>query len=529
MAYRELFMVDIKEMLRRRAAGQSARRVARETGFDRKTVGRYFEAAATLPLPRDREPTDEEIHEIAKRVQSRPVPEASEEWKQIAAHRARIEAWLSQKRPLKLTKIHTLLERDYGVTASYDTLRRFAQEELAWRKKTPTVRVADTEPGEVAQIDFGRMGRLFDPATQRVRMLWALVVTLAYSRYQFVWPSFEQTTAAVCAGLDAAWRFFGAMTRVILPDNMKAIVLRADEVAPVIVPSFLDYAQTRGLLIDAARVRSPKDKARVENQVPYVRESWFDGEVFADLADARASAERWCRDIAGARVHGTTREVPSDVFEAREKSAMRPAPTAPFDVPHWTDAKVHPDHHVQVLRSLYSVPTRYVGSTVRVRADSVSVRIYAGTELVKVHARVAPGKRSTDPKDYPVGKDVAAVRDVASLVASAKRCGVHVGIYAERLLAVPLPWTRMRLVYALLRLCRRFGDGRVEAICQSALAFDVVDVQRVARMLETAKTPGSPSTSDRTVVPLPTPRFARSTEHFATRAPADAATKEETR
>jgi hypothetical protein len=116
---------------------------------------------------------------------------------------------------------------------------------------------------------------------------------------------------------------------------------------------------------------------------------------------------------------------------------------------------------------------------------------------------------------------------VASLITSAKKCGVHVGIYAERLLDVPLPWTRMRLVYALLRLCNKFGSGRVEAICQSALAFDVVDVQRVTRMLETAKTPASPLADERKVVALPTPRFARSTEHFATRTLAAAATKDE--
>ncbi|WP_434043893.1 MULTISPECIES: hypothetical protein [Sorangium] len=157
----------------------------------------------------------------------------------------------------------------------------------------------------------------------------------------------------------------------------------------------------------------------------------------------------------------------------------------------------------------------------------MSVRIYAGTQLVKVHARIAPGKRSTDPSDYPVGKDVAAERDVVSLIASAKKCGVHVGICAERLLDVPLPWTRMRLVYALLRLCSKFGNGRVEAICQSALAFDVVDVQRVARMLVTAKAPASPPSDERKVVALPTPRFASSTEHFATRTLAAAVTKED--
>jgi hypothetical protein len=156
------------------------------------------------------------------------------------------------------------------------------------------------------------------------------------------------------------------------------------------------------------------------------------------------------------------------------------------------------------------------------------VKIYIGTELVKMHSRVAPGKRSTDPHDYPVGKEIAATRDIASLLASAKKCGAHVGIYAERLVAVPLPWTRMRLVYALLRLCKKFGNGRVEAICQSALAFDVIDVRRVTRMLEGAQKPVSPTTPDRTVVQLSAPRFARTPDYFATRTPS-ANAKEETR
>lgn len=520
MPYRELIMIDIKEMLRRRAAGQSVRQVARETGFDRKTVARYFSAATSLSLSLEQELTEEKILIVAERVQARPVADPSEEWKQIEGHRAQVAGWLGLKRPLKLRKIHTLLQRDHGVAASYATLRRFAIEELGWRKKPTTVRLAETEPGEIAQVDFGLMGTLADPTTGRTRRLWVLIVTLVYSRYQFVWPSFDQTTEAVCAGLDMAWWFFGAIARVLLPDNMTAMVQRADELGPTLVPAFLDYVQARELFVDAARVRSPKDKARVENQVAYVRESWFDGETFTSLDDARTSAEHWCRDVAGARVHGTTCEVPREVFEAREKPAMRPPPAGRFDVPHWADAKVHPDHHVQVLKSLYSVPTRYVGSTVRVRADRTTVKIYAGSELVKMYGRVAPGKRVTDPHDYPVGKDVAATRDLTSLVASAKKCGAHVGIYAERLLAVPLPWTRMRLVYALLRLCKKFGDGRVEALCQSALAFDVVDVRRIERMLVEARPPTLPQSRERTVVPLPAPRFARTTEHFVTRSTA---------
>jgi hypothetical protein len=252
--------------------------------------------------------------------------------------------------------------------------------------------------------------------------------------------------------------------------------------------------------------------------VAYVRESWCDGETFTDLADAQRSAEHWSREIAGLRVHGTTRKVPREVFEEVEKASMLAAPTELFDVPLWAEhAKVHPDHHVQIARALYSVPTLYLHKEVRVRADKTTVKIYFRTDLIKLHPRKPPGGRSTDTNDYPVGKATYALRSVDGLVAKAKDKGMHVGIYAERLLGGPLPWTRMRQGYALLRLCEKYGDGRVEAVCQSALAFDVVDVVRITRMLKRATKPASPVQGDRKVVQLVLPRFARPEQHFQTR------------
>ena len=102
------------------------------------------------------------------------------------------------------------------------------------------------------------------------------------------------------------------------------------------------------------------------------------------------------------------------------------------------------------------------------RADKTTVKIYFGTDLIKLHPRKPAGGRSTDTNDYPVGKAAYALRSVDGLVAKAKDKGMHVGIYAERLLGGPLPWTRMRQGYALLRLCEKYGDGRVEAVCQSS-------------------------------------------------------------
>ena len=453
-------------------------------------------------------------------MQSRPVVAPSDERAEVTQHRERIERWLAgdaDTRPLRLTKVHTLLVRDHGLRASYDTLWRYAHEHLSWRDKPSTVRVDDPPPGQEAQVDFGKMGWLLDVETGRRRALWALIVTLGFSRYQFVWPTFRQTTEAVCEGLDRAWMFFGAVIATVVPDNTRAMILDPDALSPTLVPAFLDYVQARGLFVDPARVRSPKDKPRVENQVPFVRESWFDGETFTDVDHARRSAEAWCRDIAGTRVHGTTRKVPREVFEALEMPTMKPAPTDLYDVPVWVDAaKVHPDHHIQVLQALYSVPHRYLRKRVRVRADRRLVKIYFGTEMIKMHERQPPGGRSTDPADYPPHKSVYALRDVDTLRTKAATKGAKIGEYAARLLGGALPWNKMRQVYALLALCDKYGDGRVEAICQSALAFDLVDVHRLSKMLKSAAKPPSPERAGK-VVQLDLPRFGRPAAHFETR------------
>jgi transposase len=518
MSYRELTMIDVKELLRRWAAGQSNRMIARDASTDRGTVARYVAVAEQIGLTRDREPTDDEVHEVAQRVQARPLPDASAEWLAVAAHKERVQEWLGKKRPLRLSKVHTLLVREHGLEASYDTLRRYAMQELGWRKKASTIRIDDPPAGQEAQVDFGKMGAMLDPVAGRVRTLWALVVTLSFSRYQFVWPTFAQTTEAVCEGLDRAWWFFAAMSRTIIPDNTKAIVKDPDALSPALVTAFVDYVQARGIFVDPARIRRPKDKPRVENQVPYVRESWFDGETFADLDDARGSARHWSGEIAGVRVHGTTRQVPREVFESVEKATMLAPPAELFDVPLWVEkAKVHPDHHIQVARALYSVPTLYLHKHVRARADKTTVKIYFGTELIKVHPRKGPGGRSTDTSDYPADKAAYALRSVDALLAKANEKGAHVGTYAARILGGPLPWARMRQAYALLRLCEKYGDGRVEAVCQSALAFDVIDVGRITRMLKVAASPSSPAHPDGKIVQLPLPRFARPEEHFETR------------
>jgi hypothetical protein len=359
------------------------------------------------------------------------------------------------------------------------------------------------------------MGLIFDPATGRRRVVWALIFTACYSRHCFVWLTHRQTTEAVIAGFEAAWVFFCGVFRTVIPENMAAIVDDGDALEPRLNQAFVEYAQARGFVVGPARVRRPQDKPRVERVVPFVRRSFFAGEDFVDLADAQRRAEVWCETRAGLRVHGTTQTRPAEVFAAEEPPGLLPAPTEVYDLPIYATAKVHRDHHIEVARALYSVPGSLIGQRVEVRADCQLVRIFARGQLVKVHPRQEPGRPSTDPDDLPSEKTAYALRDLDRLRRMAAGHGDAVGAYAAALLEHPLPWTKMRQVSALLGLVKNWAAARVDAACASALDHEVVNVGLIGRMLErgtehTAIQPALPGT-------VIADRFARDRNHFALR------------
>ena len=300
---------------------------------------------------------------------------------------------------------------------------------------------------------------------------------------------------------------------------MKSIVTGADRLEPRLNEAFVEYAQARGFHVDPARVRSPQDKPRVERTVPFVRNSMWAGETFIDLADAQRHAEQWCRVRAGERIHGTTQCPPIELFGLEEQPRLLPAPTGRYDVPIYTTAKVHRDHHIEVAKALYSVPGNLIGECVDVRADRHLVRISLRGQPVKTHLRQQPGRRVTDPGDLPDGTAVYALRDLDHLKRQAAQHGPAIGDYATALLDIPLPWTKMRQVYALLGLVKKWGPERVNAACERALDAEAINVGLIGRMLErgTENTP-IPATLPGTVV---TGRFARDPEHFAVHAGGD--------
>lgn len=517
MAYREVHRMHIEEIRRRHAAGESQRHIARATGLARNTIAHYLkrqeEATAEQPVVPPRHP--------GPGVGS-PAPARA----QLGPYQEQIARWLQQDH-LRLTRIHELLELD----VSYTTLRRFVREQgLAGRPAT-TVRMAPTAPGEVAEMDFGRLGRLVDPVTGKRPTVWALVVVLPSSRYLFVWPLVSQTLEAVLEGLEAAWSFFDGIPQRLVLDNFPAAVASPDAYDARLTRGFLEYSQARNLLIDPARVRHPKDKPVVERAMSYVRERFWKGGSFRDLADVRQQARQWSQEVAGRRVHGTTRQLPRVVFESEERATLQPAPETPYDPPHWARVTVHPDHHVSFGQALYSVPTTTCppGTKLEVRGDRQTVRLYKGGELVKAVVRQARGGRTTDPDDYPAEKTAYTLRSTEQAVTRAGAFGHDVGTFAEQLLGGLQPWGKLRQAQHLLRLGERYGAERLDAACRRALGFELIDVRRVERILVQAlDAEGQPVPPlDQRLRALPRGRFQREGQAFDHRERAESSEGEE--
>lgn len=513
MAYREVGMIEVKEILRQWLMGGGKKAVARRVGADVKTVRRYVTAAEQCGLERGRGVaalTDEMLGRIVGELGGWRQREHGETWEACLRQAGRIEGLLEEG--VRLTKVGRLLSRE-GTPVPYATLHRFSVSELGFGRKSPTIAVLEGEPGGELQVDTGWIGWLWGEGGKKQLKAW--IFTATRSRHRFVYPTLQERTVDAIEACEAAWRYFGGVFHVLMPDNTKAIVEKPNDLGALIASGFLEYAQARGFVVDPARVRHPKDKARVERAVSHVRDDCFGGERPKTLEEARELAERWCLSEYGTRRHSRTQRQPLTHFLEDEKGKLLPEPTEPYDVPQWGASTVDRDQYVLVEKALYSVPTAYVGRKLTTRADSRTVRLYEGGVIVKAHARVSAGERVTDPSDFPEQKRIYAHRDVEALERKAREHGESVGRMAGLILEGPLPWTRMRRVYALLGLAGKYGSERVEEACRTALAAEMIDVTRLKRLLERGvkETPCEPARS--AVVSIA--RYLRPKTHFAVR------------
>ena len=213
--YREVSVIEVREVLRAWLLGVGLRTVAAQAGVDRKTARRYVAAAVAAGLDREcgvDQLSDELIGAVVIAVRPDRPQGHGLAWEALCANHDRINNWVDDG--LTVVKIGDLLARQ-GVIVPQRTLHRYCAARTDYRgRQGGTVPILDGEPGVECQIDFARMGMLTDSVSGRRRVVHALIFTAVYSRHMFVWLTFSQTLEALIDGCEAAWRFFGGYAGV---------------------------------------------------------------------------------------------------------------------------------------------------------------------------------------------------------------------------------------------------------------------------------------------------------------------------
>jgi hypothetical protein len=470
LARRSFIVIDVVEILEHWYAGRPKVLVAQSLGVDRGTVTKYTTPAVDAGFVPGGPPVTTETWAALARswFPELMVPELRSEG--FAACNRLHDAIASGLATNTLSTVYQRLRDEQALPVSESTLRRYVSVAFGDQIAAGQVTVLkdDPAPGEEGQEDYGRLGMWFDPEAGRRRALWAFVLVLAHSRHMFVRPTLVMDQAEWVAAHVAAAEFFGGLPRRLVPDNLKNGVDRPDLYDPRINRAYGEFARHYGVLIDPARAGKPRDKPRVERPMPYVRDSYFAGRDFPTLGAWRDDALRWCTDVAGKRsCRPLEGAAPAAVFAAVEAKALLALPLRVFELAQWSKGKVHPDCHVKVGATLYSVPWRHIGATVDARATATTVAIYLRGELIKTHAFKAKG-RQTDFADYPPDKVAFLQRTPAWCRSRAADVGPACVEVIAGLLAVNALY-RLRAAQGVLSLAERHTPERAEAACAKAL------------------------------------------------------------
>ncbi|MFH1220393.1 MAG: IS21 family transposase [Candidatus Eisenbacteria bacterium] len=435
----------IEELLKR---GWSHRRIARELGVHRETVARYERLRGSKPA-------------ISTPGSGPPVPYGRKSHCDpfVDLIRFKLDQGLGAQR------IFQDLRAETGFTGSYSSVKRFARR-LGATTPLPFRRI-EVAPGQEAQVDFGSGPWIIEAGHKRRTHI--LRITLSHSRKGYSEAIHRQTADAFIRCLENAWRHFGGVPAVLVPDNLKAAVTKADWFDPDLNPKIVSFARHYGIAILPTRPASPREKGKIESGIKYVKNNAVKARIFGSLADLNGFLLHWERTVADTRIHGTTKRQVRAVFEAVERATLKALPPEPFPLFHEGRRVVHRDGHVEVAKAYYSVPPEYLGRQVWVRYDSRLVRIYNDRlEQIAIHGRTSLGRFRTDWRHIPDEKISAVERGAEYLLAKADRIGSQAGQWARAMME-ERGIEGIRVLQGFVGLARKHSAATINRASRTAL------------------------------------------------------------
>ncbi len=299
----------------------------------------------------------------------------------LDAFKGQIIRWLDAHPYSAQQVFQRLAEAGYagGITIVKDYVQRIRP------RRKPAFLKLDFEPGECAQIDWGSYGSVKVGNTSR-RLSFFLMV-LCYSRRMYLEFTVSQEMEFFLACHENAFAAFGGVPARLMVDNLRSAVLEhLVGAAPVFNPKYLDFSRHWGFEITPCNVASGWEKGRVENAVGYVKKNFLAGSEFIDFSAVQPAAQLWVDTVADVRVHGATQRRPVDMFEEERARLQRLNPVG-FDLARVRTVSVDKQFRAALDSNTYSVPSRYVGQRLTLKAWADRVCIYAHDQLVARHVR----------------------------------------------------------------------------------------------------------------------------------------------
>lgn len=367
---------------------------------------------------------------------------------------------------------------------------QFCNRYRQWSRRVDVVMRQEHRAGEKLFVDFpGQTVPVVDPMTGEVSQAEIFVAVLGASNYTYAEAVPSQALPHWVGAHVRAFGFFGGCPAIVVPDNLKSGVARADRYEPDLNRTYQEMAAHYGCAVIPARPNKPRDKAKVEVGVQLV-ERWILARLrkrrFFSLAELNGTIGELLEELN----HRPFKKLPGSrrsLFEALDRPALKPLPARPYEYATWRLAKVNIDYHVEADRHWYSVPHQLVGQRVDVRLTATTVEAFCRGRRVASHLRsVRPHAFTTEPAHMPASHRAHREWSPGRLVRWAKTVGPKTAELVEGVLTSrPHPEQGFRSCLGILRLGKRYGEARLEAACGRALALRAYSYRSVESILRT--------------------------------------------
>jgi len=482
MPRERLPMRKIEEVLRLRAAGMSPRLIAESTGAGKTTVYEYLARADAAGI---RWPLPEGLDEAAVEAKLFPPPSAE------LANRRPVPDWREIHRELKAGRHMTmrLLWLEWrGANPEAWGYSQFCAHYQAWLGGQDVVMRLSYRAGERMFVDFsGDTASYIDAATGEVRQAQVFVATLGMSGMLYVEATRSQDLGSWVSAHCHAWEAYGGVSALTVPDNLKAGVTKACYYDPEVNRSYLELARHYDTVVVPTRAGHPKDKAAVEAGVLSV-ERWvlapLRNRQFFSLAELNVAIKQETGRLNDRPFRGEPASR-AELFAEVERAALKPLPAARYELSAWKKVTANIDYHVEFDHRYYSVPYTLVRKRLEVRATASVVEVFDSGRRVASHPREHGRRRYvTDPAHMPASHRAHLEWTPSRLVRWGKTISPDTAALVEAILVTkPHPEQGYRACLGIMALARRYGNERVGAACQRALACRAVSYSSVKSIL----------------------------------------------